>query len=212
MSDLLFTPLASAAPSETATSVHTEVKTEETTTTASGSEVETTTHTEAAAHSGGLEIQPTTVAFQALNFLILIVALHLILYKPLTKLLTEREKRIKDGIENADKAETMLKESNQIRHDMMKSTQVEANEMLEKSRKSGETLKNSILQDAHQEAGKIIKAGHSLIDMEKDKVAQELRLKAVNLIVGATEKILREKLDVPKDTKLIEENLKSFAS
>lgn len=201
MSDLLFIPLAFAAPEEAASEHVTEAGTEA-----------TTAHTETAAHSGGLQIQPTTIGFHALNFLALLVILHLILYKPLTKLLTEREQKIKDGVENADKAEVMLKESQQIRQDMMKSTQVEANEMLEKSRKSGETLKNSILQDAHQEAGKIVKAGHSLIDMEKDKVAQELRLKAVNLIVGATEKILREKLDVPKDTKLIEENLKSFAS
>lgn len=211
MSDLLFIPLAAAHPEEAAAEHVAEVKTE-VHTTAAGGETTATAHTETAAHSGGLQVQPTTVAFQALNFLALVVILHLILYKPITKLLAEREKRIKDGVENADKAEVMLKESQQVRHDMMKSTQVEANEMLEKARKSGETLKNSILQDAHQEAGKIVKAGHSLIDMEKDKVAQELRLKAVNLIVGATEKVLREKLDVPKDTKLIEENLKSFAS
>jgi len=191
MSDLLFIPVAHAA-----------------------GETETTTeHAGAAAeHSGGLEIQPTTIAFQALNFLVLIVVLHLILYKPLTKLLNEREKRIKEGVENAEKADSMLKESHQVRQDMMKTTQIEANELLEKARKSGEGLKNSILQDAHSEAGKIVQAGHNLIDMEKDKVAQELKAKAVNLIVGATEKILREKLDASKDASLIEDSLKSFAS
>ncbi|MCC7197322.1 F0F1 ATP synthase subunit B [Candidatus Peregrinibacteria bacterium] len=208
MSDLLFIPLAFATTSSEVTESHeTEVAT------TAGKETESATHEETtAAHSGGIEIQPTTVAFQGLNFLALIVILYLILYKPLTTLLDERAKKIKEGVENADKAEVMLKETQQVRHDMMKSTQVEANETLEKARKSGETLKNSILQDAHQEAGKIVKAGHSLIDMEKDKVAQELKAKAVNLIVGATEKILREKLDASKDAKLIEENLKSFAS
>lgn len=43
-----------------------------------------------------------------------------ILYKPLVKLLDERGKRIKDGVENAEKAELMLKESNMVRQDMLK--------------------------------------------------------------------------------------------
>lgn len=52
----------------------------------------------AEAEEGGLEINPYTIAFQALNFLILLVLLNLILYKPLVKLLTDREKKIRDGV------------------------------------------------------------------------------------------------------------------
>lgn len=167
-----------------------------------------------AAHEakGGLEIQPTTIAFQALNFLLLVVVLHLILYKPLLKILKDREKRIREGVENAEKADGMLKESNIIRQDMIKRANSESQEMLESARKSGEEVKSGIIQGAHAEAGQIIKSGQSLIEMEKAKTAQELKGLAVGMIVAATEKVLREKLDSSKDSVLIEESLKGYSA
>jgi F0F1-type ATP synthase membrane subunit b/b' len=81
---------------------------------------------------------------------------------------------------------------------------------MEKARKSGEELKSGIVQEAHDEAGKIIKSGHALIEMEKTKTSQELKALAVNMVVAATEKILREKMDPSKDSRMIEESLKSY--
>lgn len=178
-------------------------------------EAQTVATTEAgvkAAESGGLKIEPTTIAFQALNFIILLAVLNLILYKPLTKLLNDREKRIHDGVANAEKADEMLKESNDVRQDMLKRTSVEAQEMMEKARKSGEELKNGIVQEAHGEADKIVKSGHSIVELEKEKASMEIKAKAVNMILAATEKVLREKLDAQKDARLIEESLQGFSA
>jgi F-type H+-transporting ATPase subunit b len=168
------------------------------------------TGAEAGAHEGGLEIQPSTIAFQALNFVLLVVVLYLILYKPMLKLLADREKRIRDGVENAEKAEGMLKESNIIRQDMIKKANADSQQILEKARISGEEIKTGLVTDAHKEAGAIIKSGQNLIEMEKAKTAQELKGMAVNLIVNATEKVLREKLDADRDRKLINESLQGI--
>ena len=165
-----------------------------------------------AAEKGGLEIQPSTIIFQALNFILLVVVLYLILYKPLLKIMKDREKRIRDGVENADKADGMLKESNIIRQDMIKRANSESQEMLENARKSGEEVKSGIIQGAHAEAGQIIKSGQNLIEMEKARTAQELKGLAVGMIVAATEKVLREKLDPSKDSVLIEESLKGYTA
>jgi len=167
---------------------------------------------EAGAKEGGLEIQPSTIAFQAFNFLLLVVVLHKILYKPMLKLLKDREKRISDGVENAEKADGMLKESNIIRQDMIKRANSDSQEILEKARKAGEEVKTGLVQDAHKEAGNIIKAGQNLIEMEKTRTAQELKGLAVSMIVTATEKILREKLDAEKDGKLISESLQAHGA
>jgi len=165
-----------------------------------------------AAHAGGLEIQPTTIAFQALNFLILVVILHKILYKPILKLLKEREKRIQDGVENAEKADAMLKESNRIRQDMIKRATSESQELMEKARKTGEDMKTGILDEARSEADHIVKAGHNIVEMDKAKTAQELKAMAIGMVVSATEKVLREKVDPSKDSKMIEESLKGYTA
>ncbi len=176
---------------------------------------ETTTETvvqEESAHGEGITIQPTTVAFQALNFVILLALLQFILYKPLVKLLDERGKRIKDGVENAEKAELMLKESNMVRQDMLKRTSAETQELMEKARVNAEGLKNTIITDAHNEAGKIIESGQALVDMEREKTMQDMKAMAVNMVVKAAEKILREKIDGSKDAQLIQESINSYSA
>ena len=190
MNNFSFIPLALANPEETA---------------------ETTTGTaEEAAPKSGISVEPAVIGFQALNFVILAVVLTAILYKPLLKIMNDRAQKIKEGLENAEKAEGMLKESNQVRHDMLKRTQAETPEMMEKARKSGEEVKAGIVTDAHNEAEKIVKSGHTAIEMEKAKAVEELKAMTVPLILKTAEKLLREKLDATKDAKMIEESLKSY--
>ncbi len=162
------------------------------------------THVSTAKESGGLSIQPVVLIEQAFNFLVLLIALHFILFKPLIRLLAEREKKIKEGVENAEKAEAAVKEATMIRQDMMRRAKVETRQLLESARKSGEEVKAAMLQEAQSEAGKIIKSGHQLVEMEKAKTIQELKAKSVSLIVKAAEKLLREKIDPQKDARLIE--------
>lgn len=163
-------------------------------------------------HSEGLSLQPTTIAFQALNFVILLVLLNLILYKPLTKLLADREHKIKKGVEDAEKAKASLAEATSIRQDMMKRAQAESLETLEKARKAGEEVKTGIITEAHKEADHIIKSGHQLVEMDKEKTLAELKGKAVDLIVKTTEKVLQEKIDDNKDAKMIKEHLKAYSA
>jgi F-type H+-transporting ATPase subunit b len=170
---------------------------------------EDTTATTAAPQ--GLSIDFSVVAFQAVNVIVLLIVLNLILYKPLSKLLADREKRIKEGVENAEKADVSLRESKTIREDMMKSARVEGQTVMDKARKDGETLKNSILAEAQNQAKSIVDNGHQVIAMEKAKTMEELKAKAVGLIVMAAEKVIREKMDAGKDAKMIEDSLNSYA-
>lgn len=194
MNDFIFVQLAKAEENETGTAVadHEAVAAE-------------------AHEGGGLSIQPSVVLFQLINFTILVLLLTKILYKPLVKLLEEREKKIKDGVINAEKAETLLKESNQIHRDMMKKTQVETHTLVEKARQEAEGVKTGIVEDAHVQADKIIRAGHHLVETEKAKTVQDLKAMAANLIIKAAEKVLKEKIDPDKDSKMIMESLNNFS-
>ena len=164
-----------------------------------------------AAHAG-LSINPAVVGFQLLNLVALILVLKLILYKPMLKLLAEREKKIKDGVENAEKAEVSLREAHTTRADMMKTAKVETQSLLEKARKDGEGVKNSMVTEAQEQAKKIMDNGHKVLELEKVKMMEELKMKAVGLVVATAEKVIREKMDSTKDAKMIEESLNSFAS
>jgi F-type H+-transporting ATPase subunit b len=164
-----------------------------------------------AEHSEGLQITPSTVAFQALNFLVLLIVLKFILYKPLMQVLQEREKRIKEGVENAEKADRMLAESEATHQNILKTAKVESHGLLDSARKSAEEIRKTIIETAHNDAGKIIESGKNIVEMEKTRAAQELKNDAVRLVLLAAEKVLKEKLDPDKDRKLIEESLNSYS-
>ena len=136
----------------------------------------------------GLSIDPTVIGFQALNFIILIAVLNAILYKPLTKLLSEREQKIKEGVENAERAEGSLREARSIREDMMKSAKVESQALMDRAKKDGEGLKNSIVTEAQDQAKKIIDNGHQVLTLEKAKTMEELKAHAVGLIIKTVKK------------------------
>ncbi|MBI2464053.1 F0F1 ATP synthase subunit B [Candidatus Peregrinibacteria bacterium] len=159
---------------------------------------------------GGVSIQPSTVAFQALNFLILLILLHKILYKPLIKLLEDRAKRIREGVENAVKADEMLQSSEETRKNMLKRAQVESNEMIEKSRKAGEETREGIIQNAQAEAEKIMQSEKQAIERERVKTIEGLKNNAIDLVVQIAEKVLREKIDAKKDQSLIRESLEHY--
>lgn len=183
---------------------------------------ETETHTETIAtteqpskaeghEGGGLSIDPAIIVTQMFNFLILLVILRFLLYKPLLKVMQDREKRIDDGLENAERADQMLAESEQTRMETIKAAKVESHTILDSARKSGEEAKTGIIQEAESEAAKIIKNGQNVIEMERSKAAQELKEQAVDLIIQTAEKVLKEKIDPLRDQKLIEESLKNYS-
>jgi F-type H+-transporting ATPase subunit b len=181
--------------------------------TESARELTTGTETTAKAeeHSGGLSIEPSTVAFQALNFLVLLILLKMILYKPLMQVMKEREKRINDGIENADKADRLLQESEETHKNILKTAKVESHSILESAKKDAESTRSELIQQAQAEADKLIENGRNALEMEKGRAAQELKNQAVNLVMLTAEKILKEKLDPERDRKMIEESLNSYS-
>ncbi len=162
-------------------------------------------------HSEGLSLTPSTVAFQALNFLVLLIVLKFILYKPLMQVLKDREKRIKEGVENAEKADQMLAESEVSHQNILKTAKVESHGILESAKKSAEETKRTIIENAQAEANKIVESGKNIVEMEKGRATQELKNEAVRLVMLTAEKVLKEKLDAGKDGKLIQESLNSYS-
>lgn len=162
------------------------------------------------AHSSGISIDPAIVGFQALNFLILLVILRAILYKPLLNMLQTREKKIKEGVENAEQAALLLKKSESEREQIVKTARVESQAMVEAARTSGEKVRAELLAKAQEEAQHTITAGKNALETEKSKAFSEIKAAAADLILQATEKLMNEKMDAAKDGKLVKEALESY--
>ena len=142
-----------------------------------------------------------------LNFVVLILVLNKLLYKPIKKFLADRQNEIAKDIEDAKTSkQEALKLTKQKENELKKSTE-ELREMRQRSKKDAETVANNILENAKEGKKKILIEAEHQIENEKEKAVKTLKTELAGLIEKISEKVIYEKLDSEKDSKLIEEML-----
>jgi F-type H+-transporting ATPase subunit b len=149
---------------------------------------------------------PLLVVF-IINFIVLFVLLRIFLYKPVLKMLDERAKRTKEGMELA---EATKKEYEQARVEVQKQIEKgrqEAQAIIAQTMQVGERLKEESRQEATKQAQVIVDRTRAELEAERDKIVEDLRREFVDISISAAEKVIKETLDKEKHRKLIEETL-----
>ena len=149
---------------------------------------------------------PLLVVF-TINFIILFVLLRIFLYKPVLKMLDERAKRTKEGMELA---EATKKEYEQARTEVQKQIEKgrqEAQAIIAQAMQIGERLKEESRQEATKQAQVIVDRTRAELETERDKIVGDLRREFVDIAISAAGKVIKETLDKEKHRKLIDETL-----
>ena len=153
---------------------------------------------------------PLLVAF-IINFIVLFVMLRIFLYKPVLKMLDERSKRAKEGMELA---EATKKEYEQAKIEVQKQIEKgrqEAQTIIAQAMQVGERLKEESRQEATKQAQTIVDRTRTELEAERDKIVGDLRREFVDIAISAAEKVIKETLDKEKHRKLIEVTLQESA-
>lgn len=147
---------------------------------------------------------------QLFNFAIVLLVLWRWVFKPLTTKLEQRSAKIEKSIKESQEIQDQLKGVEQYRKAEIEKIRGEANEIILKAQKTAEANKEEIILEAKKSAERVLEQSKKELASEKTKLLVEVKEEAANLIVAATEKILREKLDPKKDAELIKESLKGL--
>lgn len=111
-----------------------------------------------------LDLQASTVIFQVLNFFILLGALSYFLYRPLTRVMREREQAIAARLQEADER---TREATAARDSLTQETQhtrEETVQILEKARTDAAQAANQILDKARTETDQLQEQAKRQID------------------------------------------------
>jgi F-type H+-transporting ATPase subunit b len=153
---------------------------------------------------------PLLVVFVA-NFIVLFVLLRLFLYKPVMKMLDERAKRTKEGVELAEATKGEYEQAKvEVQKEIDRGRQ-EAQAIIAQAVQTGERLKEESRQEATRQAQLIIDRTRAELETERDKIVENLRKEFVDISISAAEKVIKETLDKEKHRKLIEETLQESA-
>jgi F-type H+-transporting ATPase subunit b len=168
----------------------------------------------AATQAGGLAalgLDVRALLWQIVNFAILLWLLHRFAYKPLLKLLEDRRQTVAESLENAADIERTRHQLTQETERLIKEAQREAQAKMAASEKRGADIIAAAETTARQQAERIVAQAETRITTATAEARETLTREALELVALACEKVLREKLDTPQDTKLIKEALEVVA-
>lgn len=123
-----------------------------------------------------------TFLFQVINFLVLLLILKRVLYKPIREIIEKRRSLIRQRIEEADKTkkEAMeLKEN--YRHEMDELHELKSR-MLEKMHEEVQQERKKLTVRAEEEAARVIEKEKAVFDTEKRRLESVLKDKALEAV------------------------------
>ena len=147
------------------------------------------------------------LAFQVVNFLLLLYLLNRFLFKRVFALLDERSSKISKGLEDAEVAARDRELARAEREAAVAEARKEANEMIARANKIAEDTRNEILTDARAEAEKVSARAREEIVAEKERAIAELRGQVADLALTAAGKLVRAEMDGPTQRRLVAEFL-----
>jgi F-type H+-transporting ATPase subunit b len=141
------------------------------------------------------------------NFILLIFLLSRILYKPIVGLLDERQRRIRESIEEAERVRAEAARADQEREALLGQTRREIQEMLANATQMAERIQSDARRDAQEQSQRIIERAQQEAQAERAQSMVELRREVANLAVLAAERVISRNLDQQAQRQLVDEFL-----
>lgn len=139
------------------------------------------------------------------NFLIIYYLLRNVVFKKLGQAIKERREKIKEGLDDAEKAKTALIMANHEKEKILAEGHMEVKEILVGAEATKTSIIDSAKIEAEAEARKIKEDSMREIESLAERQAKEVKEKSVDLIISGMEKVLRSEIDQKKAEKLVKD-------
>ena len=138
------------------------------------------------------------VFWTLVSFLVLLVLLKKLAWKPMLGAIHERERSIEDALNKAELAREEMSRLSNENETLMKQARIERDEIL----KEAKELKDQILVEAKNQAqiegAKLIEKAKIEINNQKVAALDEVKNQVASLSIEIAEKVLRKKFDDQK--------------
>lgn len=131
-------------------------------------------------------------------------------FNPARKFLEKRKQGIADDIEAARKEKEDAERLKTEYEDRLKNVDAEVEGILSDARQRALANENRIVADAREEAGKIIDNAHREANLEKLKVADEVKEEVINVAEAMAGKIVASSMSEADQKRLLDETLKGI--
>ncbi|HUT67805.1 MAG TPA: F0F1 ATP synthase subunit B [Dehalococcoidales bacterium] len=159
-----------------------------------------------------LGINLPTLLTQVVTFIILLVILRFVAYKPIMRMLDERSKRVKESMEQAESVKEQSARAEEELKKQLEAAGREGQDRIARAVKAGEEVKQRAQEDAKKEGEALINRARAEIQRERDDAVSEVRREFADLTVLAAGKVIEKSLNKEEHRELIEKVLEESST
>ena len=142
-------------------------------------------------HAFGIDAR--LIIIQIINFTVLMVALGYFLYKPVLKLLSDREDKIAQGLKDAEDAAKAKAEAGVEKQAILAAAHTDAAAVAERAKKAADSKASEIVIGAEDKAAAVVADAETKREQIKEQARKESEKEIAEVAILAAEKILKER-------------------
>ena len=161
--------------------------------------------TQAEKPQGLIEVVPGLMIWTLICFAIAFFVLRKFAFGPIQKAIDARRERIREAVEEADKARIEARELLEQHRAVLAQAKNESADILAEARKVGEAQIQRVKDEAEVERQRRLEETRKQIDAETARALDQIRNEVADLTVEATQRIVGKVLDAEDQRRLIDE-------
>lgn len=154
-----------------------------------------------------LGINPIKLAIQAFNFLLLLVILQRLAYRPLLRMLDARRERIRNDLDEARRLREDGVRDRETYRAQLSRARDEARGILEEANNVSARIRSAALADAEAQNAVSLQRARDEIAREKEAAIAEVRREVGDLAIAAATQVVGRSLDGADQRRLVDEAL-----
>lgn len=136
-----------------------------------------------------------TLIGQMLTFAVFVWFSMRFVWKPLTRIMEDRNKRIADGLAAAERGQHEQELAEQRAKETLHEAKQRASEIINQAQKRANEVVEEAKDDARSEGERILTAAQAEIEQERNRAREALRTQVASLALAGAEKVLQREVD-----------------
>ena len=156
-----------------------------------------------------LGIELSKLVVQIIAFVVFIFLFWRYASGPIVKILDERQERVKEGMEAAQRMQMQLEATASKNEEVLAEARRDAQAILVQAREAGDATISRAQDEASRQSDEYMARAQATLRAETEQARQQLRQEVADLAVMAASQIVRKELDADGQAALIEQTLAS---
>lgn len=146
-----------------------------------------------------------TLLGQMITFGIFVWVTMKFVWPPVTQAMSERQKRIADGLEAAERGQRELELAKQNSAKQLRETKLKAAEIVEQANRRGSHIIEESKVQAKEEGERLLTLARAEIEQDLQAAKQQLRKQVASIAIASAEKILQRQVDAAANNELLDQ-------